>query len=107
MQVGAKDVTAYFVNRDLNHDFYDSLIFSGQINFLDHELQQKVQDTFKRIKNHNKNLEITNKMAEEDANDTAPPKSYPYYAQLDRDERRLKKEIPTIMEQLSMHFRIR
>ncbi len=49
------------MNRDLNHDFYDSLIFSGQINFLEPSLQQQVQDTFKRIKKHNEYLEITKK----------------------------------------------
>ena len=34
----------FFMNRNLNHDFYDSLIFSGKINFLKPMLQQRIQD---------------------------------------------------------------
>ena len=105
--VGEKDFTAYFMNRDLNHDFYDSLIFSGQINFLEPKLQQQVQDTFKRIKNHNKYLHITKNMGEEDENNTIPRKSYSYYHLLDKDECRLKEEIPEIMKQLQEYFDIK
>lgn len=42
-----------FVNRDLNHDFYDSLASSGKLNFLERGLQQLVQDAFSMIKMHN------------------------------------------------------
>lgn len=50
--------------RSLNHNFYDSLIYSGKINFLDPSLQQPVQDIFKRIKMHNKYVDATLEMAE-------------------------------------------
>lgn len=43
----------YFMNRMLNHDFYDSLVFSGRINFLPTEIQQQTQDAFQLIKDHN------------------------------------------------------
>ena len=35
-----------FMNIFFNHDFYDSLISSGRINFLEHDLQQPIQDIF-------------------------------------------------------------
>lgn len=37
----------------LNHDFYDSLVFSGRINFLPTPIQQQTQDIFQKIKDHN------------------------------------------------------
>lgn len=42
-----------YVRRLLNHDFYDSLIFSGKINYLEPSLQQTIQNAFQRIKDHN------------------------------------------------------
>lgn len=46
----------YFMNRMFNHDFYDSLVFSGRINFVKPELQQRVQHVFHYIKDHNYHL---------------------------------------------------
>jgi hypothetical protein len=86
-----KEITAYFMNRDLNHDFYDSLVFSGKITFLELNLQQQIQDTFKRIKKHNEYLLITKQMGEEDETNPIPKKSFAYYNLLDKDERQLKK----------------
>ena len=37
----------------LNHDVYDSLIFSGKFNFLNYKLQQSIQDIFSKIKDRN------------------------------------------------------
>ena len=42
----------FFVNRIFNHDFYDGLICSGRISFLKPDLQQKIRDVFKNIKEH-------------------------------------------------------
>ena len=52
-KVEINDSEFYFMNRALNHDFYDSLVFSGKITFLRPELLQPLQDTFQRIKDHN------------------------------------------------------
>lgn len=43
--IKTKDKKLAFMNRRLNHDFYDSLVSSGKINFLTSELQQPIQDT--------------------------------------------------------------
>lgn len=43
----------FFITRMLNHDFYDSLVFSGRINFLPTPIQQQTQDIFQKIKDHN------------------------------------------------------
>ena len=37
----------------LNHDVYDSLIFSGKFNYLDYKFQQSIQDIFSKIKDRN------------------------------------------------------
>ncbi|ABK76970.1 hypothetical protein CENSYa_0334 [Cenarchaeum symbiosum A] len=42
-----------------NHDFYDSMISSGMINFLEPQLQQSIQNLFRIIKSHNNYLSIT------------------------------------------------
>ena len=55
----------FFMNRTLNHDFYDSLIFSGKINFLRPEVQQHVQNTFHQIKTHNEYVDLVLKMKDE------------------------------------------
>lgn len=42
-----------FVAAFLNHDVYDSLIYSGRINHLDVKIQQTIQDVFAKIKDRN------------------------------------------------------
>lgn len=95
----------YFMNRSLNHDFYDSLIFSGKNNFLEPNLQQLIQDIFKRIKMHNQFIEITRHMKEEQSDYSVPKKAY-YYEWMDENEVRLKKEIPEMLSRLEQHFKI-
>ena len=58
----------YFMNRMFNHDFYDSLAFSGKINFVKPELQQRVQDVFYHIKDHNswlQKIELEDRQADD------------------------------------------
>lgn len=95
-----------FMNMSLNHDFYDSLIFSGKINFLEPSLQQSVQDVFKRIKMHNEFLIITDRMMDQQLDDSAPEKAYRYYEWMDKNKVRLKKEIPKITNKLQLYFKI-
>ena len=97
----------YFMNRALNHDFYDSLIFSGKINFLKPELQQPIQDIFQRIKDHNfyirkiRNLEDDAKLDED-----VTYKSLRYYKILNDDEIRLLEGIPKMKNKLKEEFQI-
>lgn len=96
----------FFMNRDLNHDFYDSLVFSGKINFLRHELQQEVQDVFKRIKMHNEYLTLVMKMQDEQEDNSIPEKTYKYYKWMDHTEVVLAKEIPEIQKKLKEDFKL-
>lgn len=100
------DGEVFFMNRDLNHDFYDSMIFSGRINFLKHELQQKVQDVFKRIKTHNNYLTLVMNMQDDEENNAIPIKAHKYYKWMDKTEVRLLQEIPDIMKKLKEDFNI-
>ena len=100
------DKTVYFMSRDLNHDFYDSLIYSGKINFLDPSLQQRVQDTFKRIKTHNKYVDMVLEMWERN-NGIVPVAAHRYCEWVDYTEKRLRRELPEILQSLQSHFNLK
>ena len=89
--------TMYFMNRMFNHDFYDSLVLSGKINYVKPELQQRVQDVFHRIKDHNSRLEKIRELEERsgDSDDAI----FLYYRMLDKIDRLLKRRIPVIMSE--------
>ena len=96
----------FFMNRHLNHDFYDSLVFSGRINFLRPELQQQVQNIFTRIKAHNVYLDLVVKMQDEAEGTDIPHKTYKYYEWMDKSEAELSKEIPDILKKLRRDFKL-
>lgn len=43
-----------FINRFFSHDFYDSLIFSGKIEFLRSDILLPLQNVYQVIKDHNR-----------------------------------------------------
>ena len=91
----------HFMNRKLNHDFYDSLIFSGKINFLESDTQQPMQDIFQKIKDHNFYIRKIRNI-EDCANlpgDTTS-KTLRYYKILSQDEKQLLKDIPKMKKEL-------
>lgn len=99
----------YFISRMLNHDFYDSLVFSGKINFLPTAIQQDTQDMFQLIKDHNSFI-----LRIKDIEDRAglevdiTPKTRVYYAALDRVEAKLLAEsgIALLKTKLEKEFKI-
>ena len=97
--------TVYFMGRSLNHDFYDSLIYSGKINFLDPTLQQRVQDIFKRIKLHNQYSEVVFQMTESNKGDV-PYAAYKYCVWMDNSEKRLQQELAKMLESLGVCFNL-
>ena len=101
---GSKEI--FFMSRKFNHDFYDSLIFSGHINFLRPELQQQVQNIFRQIKTHNKYLDLVGTLQDEDENNKIPQKTYKYYRWMDTNEVKLEKDIPIMLEKLEKDFHI-
>ena len=92
--------TLYFMNRILNHDFYDSLVFSGKINSLEPEFQQPIQDIFRRIKTHNEYLTRIDHMIERQGDGIAPKSAYRYFKWMDKNEPELKETIRSIMKKL-------
>lgn len=97
----------YFMNRALNHDFYDSLISSGKITYLNSDLLQHLQDTFQRIKDHNFYIRKIR-----DIEDNSIPgkdissKTYRYYEKLHLNEEKLLEEIPKMKEKLEKEFKL-
>ena len=99
-----EEKTVYFMNRSHNHDFYDSLVFSGKINFLEPKLQQMVQDIFKRIKGHNEYLSAAKDLQHAQKNVLQIKNIFACYEWINDNEMYLKKVIPKIMEELQEHF---
>ena len=96
----------FYMNRNFNHDFYDSLIFSGKINFLRPELQQQVQNIFNQIKTHNDYLDLCKKIQDTESTQEIPKKAYRYYEWMDENEVKLEKDIPIMLKKLKKDFNI-
>ena len=102
-----KDKTeAQFMNMALNHDFYDSLISSGKINFLAPKIYQETQDVFQKIKDHNFHIRKIRDI-EDNAylNEDILVKTERYYTKLETTENELKAEIPKLKEKLKEEFK--
>ena len=95
-----------FMNRKFSHDSYDSLIYSGRINFLDPPLQQRVQNTFKRIKTHNKYIDMVRDMVERN-NGVVPAAAHYYCEWMDDAEKHLQQELPAMLQTLRAHFKLK
>ena len=98
-----------FVAAYLNHDIYDSLINSGEINFLDHELQQEVQNVFKKIKEHNRFLDRLILLEEsieksDSGHESLIPIIEKYCSLLIKFESDIKKTVPIIADGLKSRF---
>lgn len=92
------DTTITFMNRFLNHDIYDSLVFSGGIKFLDYKIQQKIQDIFNIIKHHNRYLRFTIENRGPDGR--VSEIVLRYYELLDKYEKQMLEKIPPMIEYL-------
>ena len=93
----------YFMNRLLNHDFYDSLVSSGKITFVRPELQQPIQDTFQRIKDRNRTLYKLQELWESGVRRSM---AYVHYESLEEYEEYLIKNIPMVMSELKKEYNI-
>ncbi len=91
-----------FTKRFLNHDIYDSLVFSGEIKFLDYEIHQTIQDIFNMIKYHNHYLRLV--VESQTHNDKIQESAIPYYIMRDRYEQQLIEKIPIMMSKLEKKF---
>ena len=99
--------TYFFANIMFNHDFYDSLIFSGKINFLPTALQQQTQDVFQKTKDHNLYIQKIRDFEDSFATEEQVwSKLERYYKGLEACERDLVRDIPRIKEALSAEFKM-
>ena len=99
----------YFMNRALNHDFYDSLVFSGKINFLPPEIQQLTQDTFQKIKDHNFFIRKIREIEESArVDEDIFPKTKKFYEILGKTEEELLADdgIKLLKKKLKAEFKI-
>ncbi len=96
---------AIFTNRNLNHDFYDSLVLSGKINYLDDKLQQDVENIFLSIKNHNGLIDRIREIEDREISECMiQTKTDRYYTLLHKVEEELVRDIPKIMDKLENEF---
>lgn len=102
-RVRIKNRHIYFMNRLLNHGFYDSLISSGKITFVRPELQQPIQDTFQHIISRN---EILYKIRELQESGAQADSAYPHYKSLAGYEEYLINNIPNLMHELKKEYGI-
>lgn len=101
------EATYFFVNKMFNHDFYDSLIFSGKINFLPTKLQQQIQDAFQKIKDHNLYIQKIRDLEDSFATrEQIKSRLQKYYEGLEVRERMLVKDIPRIKQALRNEFKM-
>ena len=98
----SKNEVIVFINRFLNHDIYDSLIYSGEINFLTYKVQQESQDIFKRIKDHNYYLRYIHKIMN---NDNDIKKLIDSCKWLQQNDSKILKTIPNLMKKLKEDFK--
>ena len=104
LEIEFENKIVVFTNRFLNHDLYDGLIHSGKISFLIYELQQPIQDIYKKIKNHNYYIRHTYELQDKDQTDKISKNIFRYYELLGDDEERLLEEIDMIMKKLKNEF---
>ena len=94
----------YFMNRMFNHDFYDSLVFSGRINFVKPELQQHLQDVFHYIKDHDSYLQKIRELENYDDGDNGTDLTR-YYHMLGNTDNLLRGLIPELMCKLKKEYK--
>ncbi len=93
----------HFINAFFNHDVYDSLVISGQFNFLEYDLQQPIQSIFKSIKFHN---DLTEQNIIKHPQDNLSKETNLVCARMEKSEERLKRSIPEMMNQLKTRYKI-
>lgn len=97
----------YFVNRIFNHDFYDSLIFSGKLTFLEPTIPQPIQDIFRQIKTHNEYLMHVDHLVEKQDDGTVPADAYRYCEWMHENEPKLEQLIQNMIKELKQYFKMR
>lgn len=96
----------YYTLTFMNYDMYDSLIFSGKIQALNHDLQQKIQDIFRRIKGHQEYFKYATQLSDNAklAGKNMDKTTISYYELLATYETELEQLIPDVMKELEKNF---
>lgn len=90
---------AYFMRRKLNHDLYDSLVFTGKLALISRWLQQLVQDAYSLIKMHNDGVIQLQRLSYETKQEL-PEEALPICESLRDIEEELRVLIPKILGRL-------
>lgn len=96
-----KDVAEY-TSKYLNHDVYDSLLVTGDIFYINYNMQQKIQDIAKTIKFHNQCLEKAERIVIENSSDDKLPDDkyrlvFRYHRLMQKCEESLLRDIETVV----------
>lgn len=95
------DTEVFYCRRMLNHDYYDSLIFSGRVDELESSVIQPLQDIFRTIKDHNDYLTRALHLEDDAPPETKIPYSaVSYFQWMDKNEKILVESIPKMIKKL-------
>lgn len=103
------DKRYFFMNRMLNHDFYDGLVSSGKTDFLPTKTQHRIQDMFQMIKDHNAFIRTIREIEDRaQPGEYIPLKTMKYYEALEKIEIELLVScgIPKLKEKLEEWFKL-
>ncbi|ABK78321.1 hypothetical protein CENSYa_1707 [Cenarchaeum symbiosum A] len=93
---------------ELNHDFYDSLSVIGIIHCLKPQLQQSIQNAYRKIKRRNKYLDDVVKLLlftlDDDLKIEKKKQAEQYLGWISDIERQLERDIPVITKELKKQF---
>ncbi|ABK77258.1 hypothetical protein CENSYa_0625 [Cenarchaeum symbiosum A] len=95
---------ARFMLQFLNHDFYDSMMYSGKLYFLKRDTHRSIQYAFKLIKTYNKYLEMVSPVLIQPEPELE--EIWLYCKLLEEYQSRIKVAIQESMRKLEQDFKI-
>jgi len=106
MEIEVNGVKKYYTLTFMNYDMYDSLIFSGEIQVINYDLQQKIQDIFRRIKSHKESLKYAAELGDKAKlyDKKMDETTLPIYEHIADIESELEKLIPEAINELEKNF---
>jgi len=91
--------TTTWMNRQFNHAYWDSLIYSGRLDELEPFMIQPLQDIFLTMIDHNNSLTYINKILA-NSKETYPAATIGYCEWMDKHEKILLEDIPKMIKKL-------
>ncbi len=106
MEIEIDGEKKYYTLTFMNYDMYDSLIASGEIQSLNSDLQQDIQDIFRRIKGHREYLKEVLRLGDMIllSGKSSDSITNGYYSLIADYETELEEMIPKALRQLKENF---